>query len=406
MALETPQVKQQTIFGKILSTLIVLLAVLCIGIVVYLTTVDPRTDDAEVFANFIGMAPVVEGPITTLHVNDNQLVHKGDLLFQIDEAPYVYALQNAVSQQAALGGQIANEARHITSQESAAMAAQASIATSEAASLRSIAGIRQAEAEVDQAQAEIERSTQESAYATSNLARLEPLLAKRFVTADQVDQARTLNKARSQSVLLAQAQLAAAKARLDAARAQSQGARASVTQSGAQFRQSEAAVNILEPLTAQREARASAVRRAQYDLDHTRVYAPFEARVTNLRISEGAFAHIGQQVFTLIDTRTWWIVANFRETQLQHIRPGMDVEVYTMSHPSERLRGVVESIGYGVTPDADTVGRITDGLPDAQRTLNWVHLASRYPVRIRIINPPSERLRIGESSTVVLHGRD
>ena len=400
---ENPHPPRQTLPGKLLSGLIVALALVASVITLDLTTVNPRTDDAEVFANFIGMAPVVEGPLTQLHVKDNQLVHPGDLLFSIDDAPYLYALQNAVSQQQTLGGQIANESRHIASQESASLAAQANIATSQAAAQRSVANVQQAEAEVAQSEAEVQRSSQDADYAKSNLARLEPLLARHFVTADQIDQARTLSSGRAQSVLLAQAQLAAARARLEAARANQRGASASVAQSGAQFSQSQSAVNILAPLTSQRESRASAVRRAQYDLDHTHVYAPFEARVTNLRVSEGAFAHIGQQVFTLIDTRVWWVIANFRETQLQHIQPGMDVEVYTMSHPSERLHGVVESIGYGVTPDSDTVGRITDGLPDAQRTLNWVHLASRYPVRIRILNPPADRLRIGESSTVILH---
>jgi multidrug efflux system membrane fusion protein len=401
--METAQAQQQTLAGRLISAAIVILAIVCTGITVHLTTIDPRTDDAEVFANFIGIAPVVEGPITELGVKDNQQVHVGDLLFKVDSAPYVYALQNAQSEQEALGGQIANESRHITSQKSAALAAQANIASSRAASLRSIAGVQEAEAEVTQAQAEVERSTLDSAYAKSNLERVQPLLAKRFVTADQVDQAQTLANARAQSVLLAQAQLGSARARLQAARAQQTGAVADIAQSGAQYSQSQAAVDILTPLTAQREARESAVRMAQYNLDHSAVYAPFDARVTNLRISEGAYAHVGQQIFTLIDTRVWWVIANFRETQLQHIEPGMDVEVYTMSHPDERLHGVVESIGFGVTPDSDTVGRITEGLPDAQRTLNWVHLASRYPVRIRIFNPPANLLRIGESADVILH---
>lgn len=401
--MDTPQVRRQTLAGKIISVGIVVLAIACTSITVHMTTVDPRTDDAEVFANFIGIAPVVEGPITELGVKDNQQVHVGDLLFKVDSAPYVYALQNAMSEQEALGGQIANESRHIVSQQSAARAAQANIAASQAASLRTIAGVQQAEAEVKQAEAELQRSTLDSAYAKSNLERIEPLLAKRFVTADQVDQAQTLANSRAQSVLLAQAQLGSARARLQAARAQQTGALAAIAQSGAQYSQSQSAVDILTPLTAQREAREAAVRLAQYNLDHAAVYAPFDARVTNLRISEGAYAHVGQQVFTLIDTRVWWVVANFRETQLQHIEPGMDVEVYTMSHPSERLDGVVESIGFGVTPDSNTVGSITDGLPDAQRTLNWVHLASRYPVRIRILNPPNDLLRIGESSTVILH---
>lgn len=403
MALETAQPKQQTLTGRIFSVGIMALAAVSAVATIYLTSVDPRTDDAEVFANFIGIAPVVEGPLTDLPVKDNQLVHKGQLLYRVDEAPYLYALQSAISQQQALDSSIDNEQRHIRAQEQASVAAQANIANTKAEHLRASAGILQAEGEVEQAEAALQRSIQEADYAKANLARIEPLLQKKYVTPDQVDQARTLAEARNQSVLLARAQIASAKARLDAAHAQQQSAAAAIVQSGAQFHQSVSAVDLITPLTSQREAKAAAVRRAQYDYDQCRVYAPFEARVTNLRISEGAFAKIGEQMFTLIDTRVWWVIANFRETQLKHVQPGMNVEIYTMSRPNERLEGVVESVGYGVIPDADVVGKITDGLPDAQRTLNWVHLASRYPVRIRILNPPTDRLRIGESSTVIIH---
>ncbi len=127
--------------------------------------------------------------------------------------------------------------------------------------------------------------------------------------------------------------------------------------------------------------------------------------MTNLTISEGAYARIGQQIFTLIDARTWWAVANFREGQLRHIEPGMRADVFLMSRPSARFSGVVESIGFGVTPDADTVGRFEQDLPDVQRTLNWVHLASRYPVRVRVENPPADLFRISESAVVVVRGR-
>ena len=87
--------------------------------------------------------------------------------------------------------------------------------------------------------------------------------------------------------------------------------------------------------------------------------APFDARVTNLTIAEGAYAHTGQQVFTLIDSRTWWVVANFREGQLQQVQPGMKADVYVMSKPNLRFSGIVDSIGFGVTPDADLVGRFS-----------------------------------------------
>src|SRR6266478_3818770 len=96
-------------------------------IVVFQTNRQPRTDDAEVLANFIGIAPQVEGPIVRLNVRDNQFVKKGGLLFEIDDRPYRYALERAQSEQAALEGQIADERRTIAALVSAVSVAQANI---------------------------------------------------------------------------------------------------------------------------------------------------------------------------------------------------------------------------------------------------------------------------------------
>lgn len=178
-----------------------------------------------------------------------------------------------------------------------------------------------------------------------------------------------------------------------------------VEQSHQQVEQATHSVTTLEPLEGQLLGRQAAIDTAQYNLDNCRVVAPFNARVTNLTISQGAYAVAGQHLFTLIDTRVWWVVANFRETQLRHIQPGMSAEVYVMSRPSVRYQGVVDSVGFGVTPDSDLVGHIASpGLPDVQRTLNWVHLASRFPVRIRIKDNPSEVFRLGESAVVIIRG--
>ena len=149
---------------------------------------------------------------------------------------------------------------------------------------------------------------------------------------------------------------------------------------------------------------ASAIRTAEYNLNNCRIYAPFDARVTNLTISQGAYAHTGQQVFTLIDTRVWWAVANFRETQLHHIKPGMHAYVYVLSRPNVRYDGIVDSVGFGVQPDATLVGTFGQGLPDVQRSLNWVHLATRYPVRVRIVASETEPFRLSESAVVVIRG--
>jgi multidrug efflux system membrane fusion protein len=379
---------------------------LALGVVViYRSNEYPRTDDSEILANFIGIAPQVEGPILRLNVRDNQLVKQGELLYEIDDRPYRYALEKAISEKSALEGQIADERRRIAALVSAVSVSQANIQGSEADVTRWAAAVDQARADVANAEQGVSRAQAESTYASNNLHRIEPLLVRQFVTVDQVDRARTSEIAQAQGLKQMESQLRLAKAGLQSALAQEERSRAMLQQSKAQHKQSQNAVTTLEPLVNQRGARTSAVDTARYNLNNCRVYSPFTARVTNLTISEGAYAHIGQQVFTLIDARTWWAVANFREGQLSHIAPGMRADVYVMSKPNVRFSGVVDSIGFGVTPDADVVGRFEQGLPDVQRTLNWVHLASRYPVRVRVENPPADLFRVSESSVVVIRGR-
>jgi membrane fusion protein, multidrug efflux system len=373
--------------------------------VVYLVNTNPRTDDAEVFANFIGIAPLVDGPITHLYVADNQLVKAGDLLFEIDERPYAYALARAHSDQRALEGQIGDESRLIAGKSSAVDVARASVLSAEASLAHAGAAVEQAKADVANAKAAVERSKAELEYATNNLHRIEPLLTRQFVTVDQVDQARTLQISRSQAASQAESQLALAEAGLLAAEAQFKQAQAVLGQSHQQVQEASHDVTTLRPLEGQLPGKQAAIDTAEYNFDNCRIIAPFDARVTNLTISQGAYAHIGQQIFTLIDNRVWWVIANFRETQLHHIQPGMRADVYVMSRPSIRYQGVVDSVGFGVTPDTDLVGRLSaPGLPDVQRTLNWVHLASRFPVRIRIEHNPSDVFRLGESSAVIIRG--
>jgi multidrug efflux system membrane fusion protein len=398
------ETKMGRVLGGVVSVAIVLGAVALGLIVLAQINSYPRTDDAEIVANFIGIAPQVEGPILRLNVRDNQLVKQGDLLYEIDDRPYRYALEKAISDQAALEGQIADEQRRISALVSAVSVSRANIQSSEADVTRSSSTVDQARADVTNAEQGVSRAEAEWTYANNNLHRLEPLLVKQFVTVDQVDRARTSEAAQSQALQQAKSQLRLAQAGLQSTLAQEQRSKALLLQSKAQHEQAQNAVTTLEPLVNQRGARTSAIETARYNLNNCRVYAPFDARVTNLTISEGAYAHIGQQVFTLIDARTWWAVANFREGQLQHIAPGMRAEVYVMSKPDVRFTGVVDSIGFGVTPDADVVGRLGAVLPDVQRTLNWVHLATRFPVRVRVENPPQELFRVSESAAVVIRG--
>jgi multidrug efflux system membrane fusion protein len=397
--------KTGRVLGVVLSAAILIGAAALGLVVLYHVDAYPRTDDSEIVANFIGIAPQVEGPILRLNVHDNQLVKQGELLYEIDDRPYQYALERAVSDQATLEGQIVDEQRRIAALVSAVSVSQANIQSSEADVTRYAAAVEQSRADVANAEQGVSRAKAEWSYANNNLHRIEPLLVKQFVTVDQVDKARTSEIAEAQALKQTESQLRLAQAGLQSTLAQERRSQAVLVQSRAQHEQAQNAVTTLEPLINQRGARTSAIETARYNLNNCRIYAPFAARVTNLNISEGAYAHIGQQVFTLIDARTWWAVANFREGQLQHIAPGMRAEVYVMSKPDVHFTGVVDSVGFGVTPDADVVGRLGATLPDVQRTLNWVHLATRFPVRVRVDNPPEDLFRVSESAVVVIRGR-
>lgn len=403
---DSPLTPARSFLGTVISAAIVLGACAAVGLVAHRNALYPRTDDAEVVANFIGMAPLVEGPVVELLVHDNDFVKKGQLLYRLDDRPYLYALQRALAAQAGLEGEIRNESRRIASQESGVSVAEAGFQNARANQDRAEAEMKAAQAAIAQANASLGERKMELAYADHNLHRIEPLLARQFVTPDDVDRARTLAGAKSEAVRRAESELALANARLTATVAQKAQAAALIAHSDAQIRQSSNAVLTIDPLIAERENRAAAVRRARYDYEQCSVYAPFDARVTNLTISEGQYVKTGQQLFTLIDARNWWVMANFRETQLDSVRPGQPADIYLMSKPGERLDGVVESIGYGVAPDPDVVGKFTpSGLPETQRTLNWVRLASRYPVRIRITAPPPDLLRVSQVAVVTMRPR-
>jgi multidrug efflux system membrane fusion protein len=402
---DTPTAPPRKNLGRVVSVCIIAAALITGLLVVAETNEHPRTDDAEVFANFIGIAPQVDGPITQLAVNDNQFVPQGNLLFQIDARPYEYALEKARSDLNTLEGQITDQRRTIASQVSAVGAARANTDSAAANVDRAAAAVSVAKANVVNVQAALDSANAELAYQTNNFHRIEPLLAKQFVTVDQVDQVRTAVTARQQAVEQARAQLILSQAEVKSAEAAYEQTQAAQEQSHSQLGQSQHSVLTLDPLTAQREGRASAIRTAEYNLNNSKIYAPFDARVTNLNISQGAYAHTGQQVFTLIDTRIWWAIANFRETQIHRIRPGMHADVYVLSRPSVKYDGVVDSVGFGVQPDSTLIGTFSStGLPDVQRSLNWVHLATRYPVRVRISAPETEPFRLSESAVVIIRG--
>lgn len=326
-------------FGSILIMLIA-------AVVAYRwCTLHPRSDDAIVTADSIGVASRVAGPIKILPIRENQLVHKGDILFVVDEAPYRLAVQVARANLAVANGELQNAMLAIAAQKDQAEAAAQAL---------------------NQAQAAL-------ATASDNYNRLAPLLANHYASAQEVDSA-------LHSVQSAKAGVAAASAQMMAA---------------------QSAVQTIAAVQARRDAAAAAVAQAELALKYCTAKAPFDGLVTGLTLSAGAYANVGISLFRLIDSDQWWVEAPFRESELRRIRVGDHAEVELKTISGKTFGGTVESIVWGVTPEpTDPV----PGLPIVPRDLDWVKLAQRFPVRVRLDKGiPQELLRVGVTATVTIN---
>ena len=374
-------------------------AVLALLVAVALTDIYPRTDDASVRANFIGVIPEVNGLLVQLPVKDNAYIKKGDLLFEIDPRPYEYALHQALSDQEALEQQIIDEERRIAAEHSAVEAAQAGVHQSSTGIKTAGSSVDVAKATVVRSKAALDAAAAQLKLAKNNLNRIEPLLAKQYVTVEQVDETRTALNVAQGNFDEAQAALAEAQAQETQSVLRREEADALAAESQARLGQAIHTVDTVETLKSERPAKAAKVDSARLDLERTRVVAPFDGYVTNLNISVGAYAHPGSSLFTFIDTRTWYVIANYRESKLKHIHIGSHVDVYLMGHPDRKFNGVVDGIGFGVFPED---GAVSDGLPNIDRTLNWVHLSSRFPVRIRVTDPDPVLFRIGSTAVTIV----
>src|SRR5277367_2571990 len=387
------QIGRRILIGVIAATAIALL------LVTLDTERNPRTDDASVRANFIAIAPEVSGRLAQLPVRDNAFVKQGDLLFAIDPRDYEYALRQALSDQENLEQRIIDTKRKIAAQNSAVEAAAAAVHDTTTAIKTAGSGVDLAKATVVRAQGAVTAAEAQLKYATNDLQRLEPLLQKQYVTVDQVDQANTAVRVARGNYDEAVAARGEAQAQETQAALRQEEAHDQASESRARLGQSIHIVDTLDILESQRPGLAARVDRARLDLERCRVVAPFDAYVTNMNISEGAYARPGAAMFTLIDTTVWYVVANYRESKIKHVHIGSTVDVFLMGHPDRKFHGVVESIGYGVFPED---GAVQAGLPQIDRTLNWVHLSTRFPVRVRVEDPDPNLFRLGATAVTVV----
>ncbi len=326
--------------GRIFSGVLIVAAVLLGSFIYRLYCANPRTDDAYVHANTASLAAHVSGQIIELPIRDNQHVSKGDLLFVVDPRPYRLALDTAKT--------------------------KLNLTEIEITTLRDT---------INSAAAQLTERKVEAANAKQYLDRIVPLRAGDFVTDNDVVEGR--NKLRA--------------------------AEAAVSSASSELRKAQDALGMLGDVNQRLRAAQEAIDDAQLNFDYCSVHAPFDGYVTNLNISEGQYANLGQPVLTLVDDRNWYVLAYFREDLLDHIRPGMRADVSLLSYPGRRFEGEVQGIGWGLFQEN---GATVAGLPNVEETLNWVRLNQRFPVRIVLKRGDTDHpFRMGQTAVVTIRGK-
>jgi multidrug efflux system membrane fusion protein len=413
--------RARRLIGRVLGVVIVGAAVIAAVVALLQRERSPQTDDATVRANFVGIAPQVSGHIMEIHVRDNQQVGKEDLLFVVDERPYEIALERARATLAltrkevdGLKNSAATAVAGVSRAEAQLTASASEVKRREMDPVAADAEIARLEAQRIAAEAALQRAQAEFQHADDHLKRLEPLLPRQFTTADRVQEARTRQVSAAMGVEQGRTAVQAALAALNEARARKEAAVAALASTRAQHVATEAAlqqarsersraedaIGQIGDINARIAAAEAVVHAAELDLGYCRVYAPFSGKVVNLNISPGAFARAGVEVFTLIDTNTWYVMANFREVDVRHIHAGAPADIYLQSQPGRHFRGTVVGLGWAVLPDN---GTSVMGLPNVERSLEWIRLATRFPVRIKV-EDSNDSFRIGASAVATVTG--
>ncbi len=354
-------------FGKYLLTgTIVLIAGVLVLLKYWDYVVNPWTRDGQVRAQVIQITPRVSAPIIKLAVKDNQFVKAGDLLFAIDPRTFQASLESAQASYDKTGDSYLGQQKQVE-------AVQAHVEVSRAALAQARSAIREAESQITKDKAEFQRQ--------------QGLLQQEATSVKSVDRARANYEVSVERRKGAIASLAQARASLAQSQADLAEARANLGAAG------KANASI-------REAR-SAVEQAMLNLEFTEVSAPVDGYVTNLNLQLGSQAVANQPAMALVDVNSFWIDGFFQENYIGRIGIGDKAIVTLMSYPDKPIEAYVDSLGWGIAQNDGSTG--FDLLPNVSPTFEWIRLAQRVPVRIRLGElPEGIALRVGTTSSVLV----
>ena len=395
---------------KLVTLLLVVMAAIAAYALFVRYSQRPWTRDAQVRADIIKVAPRVEGYIVKVAVEDNQFVRKGDLLFEIDPSDFQLAVDKAEVSldearedvKALEAGVRAAEASvkqrnaSITSAKSQIEEAKAAVKSADAAVEEARSGVASAQAMIAQCQARLDEAQREAVrakrLADSKAGSIETAESKEAATKAaqaQLDHAKAGLQQAQAAVERASASRTEAEARLVIAENGLTEAEATLASAVAGLDQAKA--NLGEPGDANVRIRSAkvALEEAQLKLDWTKIYAPTDGYVSNLYVKEGTYAVPRSPLVAFVDSNSFRVHGYFEETKLRHIKVGDPAVVTLMSHPDRQLEGVVESVGNATNPPkvASTEGEL-GVVPSIEPTFDWVRLAQRVPVRIRLTQIP------------------
>ncbi|HTB75649.1 MAG TPA: HlyD family secretion protein [Polyangiaceae bacterium] len=350
------------------------------------------TDDAQVDADVVAISARVGGAVLKVHVTDNQQVHKGDLLVEIDPADLTAKEKQAEAELAAARAEAAaSDAQvHIvvaTSKGglSAAQAQLSGTATS----------VASAGAQIEAAKAALAHAQAEASRADVDLARAVSLRKDEAVPQAQVDTAGANAQAAHAAVAQASAQLAAAEDARRTAQTQIAEAKGRVEQSAPIDAQLSVAQANADLAHARADAAEASLAEAKLQLSYTRISAPADGLLSRLAVHEGQLVQAGQQVVGVVPDATY-VVANFKETQVGNMRAGQRAEISVDALPGRSFEGKVESTSPGT-------GARFSLLPADNASGNFVKVVQRLPVKIAWVNVPADvKLAAGLSVDVTV----
>jgi membrane fusion protein (multidrug efflux system) len=362
------------------------------GAVAWISRGRESTDDAQVDADVVAVSARVAGSVLKIHVTDNQAVHKGDLLVEIDPADLAAKEKQAEAQLAAARSQAAAADAQV---RIVAATSKGGLSAAQAQLSGSATSVASASAQIEAAKAALAQAQAEAARADTDLARAESLRKDEAVPQAQLDTARSDDQAKHAAVAQAVAQLAASQEMKRTAETQIAEAKGRVEQSApidAQLAVAQANADLAQ---AQAEAADASLAQAKLQLSYTRIEAPADGLLSRLAVHEGQLVQSGQQVVGLVPDTTY-VIANFKETQVGHMRAGQRAEVSIDALPGRSFEGRVESTSPGT-------GARFSLLPADNASGNFVKVVQRLPVKIAWVNVPADvKLAAGLSADVTV----